>query len=110
MSDFKFVKFIPTPSEKYAGIITIKVFDKIILRYKLVQTKDGTSHFPSPPSFKIIENGQERFISAFGMDSSTDAEDLSIWIKEIAKKCLSGISINETRQQHLHHQEEEIPF
>lgn len=106
--DFKFIKYEPTPNEKHLGIATVKAYDKIILRYKIVQTKDGTGIFPAPASYKMSLNGEDRYISAFTVDSVSDNDDLSAMIKREASKAISGNSVF-TKTQSIE-EIEEVPF
>jgi hypothetical protein len=110
MNEFRFIKYEATPGEKHLGIATVKVYDKVILRYKIVPTKEGSSYFAAPPSYKITENGQERFISGFTVDSVSDNEDLSTFIKQNVFKLISkheGVNIIAVP---FKNEEEEIPF
>lgn len=76
--DFKFEKFEATPGEKFLGIATVKLYGKIVLRYKIVQTKDGSSYFPAPATYKMPTppGAKDRYISAFILDSNSENEEL----------------------------------
>ncbi len=86
MSEFKFIKYEATPTEKHLGIMTVSVIEgnfKIILRYKIVKTKDGNAIFPSAPSYKMSGEGEDaRYITAFCLDSHADQELLLDFVKE----------------------------
>ena len=81
MNDLRFIKYQETPNEKYVGIMTIMV-KGIILRYKIVKTKDGNSLFPAAASYKINEGDEDKYINAFCMDSQSEQELLMDFLKE----------------------------
>jgi hypothetical protein len=82
MSDFRFLKYEPTPSEKHMGIATVMAYGKIILRYKIVQNKDGTGFFPASASYKMSDpSGADFYVSAFVVDSNGEKEELENMIK-----------------------------
>lgn len=89
MNKFQFIKFEKTPNEKHLGIATIKMYDKIIARYKIVPTKDGSSFFPAPASLKI----DDKYFPAFSIDSSTEKDELDDMIKCNVKAIMNGVSI-----------------
>jgi hypothetical protein len=55
MAKYQFVDFVPTPTEKHVGIISVRIHgDPIsLVRYKIVARKDGTGHFPNIASYKM---------------------------------------------------------
>ncbi len=67
--------------EKYFGIATVKLYGKIISRFKMVKTKDG-GYFPASPSYKIREFDGERFIPSFFVDSHSENEVLMNFIRK----------------------------
>ncbi len=89
MNKFEFIKYEPTPQEKHLGIATVKIFGKIIAKFKIVPTKDGSSFFPASPSLKIGEG----YVSAFTMDSVSEKEELDSLIKLNVRRCMSGETI-----------------
>lgn len=91
MQQFEFLSYIPTPTEKYAGVVTIRILGKscqnpncqnhnnnmnIIQRFKWQERKDGKGFFSCSPSLKITEDGQESYEPSFYMDSRTEQEAL----------------------------------
>ena len=77
MNKFEFISYTPTPTEKQLGIATVKIYGRIIARFKIVQTKDGLNSFPAAPSIKI----GEQYFPAFMLDSSSEKEELDHFIK-----------------------------
>ncbi len=84
MSNLEFLSYIPTPGEKYIGIATVKLYGKIILRYKIVATKEGNSYFPAPASYKA---GDE-YVHAFMLDSMSENDELKKLIMHNVKLAL----------------------
>lgn len=86
MSQFEFIKYEATPSEKHMGIATVKAFGKIVLRYKIVPNKDGSGFFPASASYKMPSNGgEDAYISSFLLDSRSDEEEMNALIRANVK-------------------------
>ena len=79
MSNFEFVNIELTPEEKHVGIISVTATVKTLYRYKIVPTKDGTSKFPAPASYKVSE---DRYIPAFQIDSASEHEKMVAFLKQ----------------------------
>ena len=86
MSNLEFLSFISTPGEKYIGIATVKLYGKIILRYKIVPTKEGSTYFPAPASYKA----GEEYVHAFMLDSHSENEELKKLIMHNVKLALQA--------------------
>lgn len=87
MNKFEFLSYIPTPGEKHLGIATVRIYGKIICRYKIVPTKDGSSYFPAAPSVKIGD-GEQPYKSAFELDSRSEHEELTDIVKKGVKQAM----------------------
>lgn len=83
---FEFIKYEPTPQEKHLGIATVKLYGKLIARYKIIPTKDGASFFPASGSLKI----GERYESCLTLDSNSDKEELDSLIKTYVRSIQGG--------------------
>jgi hypothetical protein len=83
---FEFIKYEPTPSEKHLGIATIKLYGKLLARFKIVPTKDGSSFFPAAASYKV----GDRYESSLILDSNSEKEELDALIKYQVKLILDG--------------------
>ncbi len=84
MNNFEFISYQETPNDKYGmlAIITIRVYGKVILRYKKVTSKNGGEFFASP-SF-TVENGQEKkYINTHMLDSRAEDELLLEFIRDV---------------------------
>ncbi len=93
MSDYEFIKFIPTPTETYMGIAEIFICGKFTVLFKIVQRKDGTSIFPASASFRVKdEHGQDEYLHAFSIDSTKQKEFLNSFIIANVKKSLDNSS------------------
>jgi len=80
--DIKFLKYELTPECKHIGIAHVLLFNKIVLRYKIVPTKDGLGTFVAMPSYKREQNGEERWHHWFLLDSQSFAEEVTDVIKD----------------------------
>jgi hypothetical protein len=77
MDQFEFIKYEPTPGEKQEGIAFIKAYNRIMLRFKIVKTKDGKAFFPACSSYKMgTQNGEDIYLAAFIIDSKSEDEEL----------------------------------
>jgi len=74
---FEFLKYELTPNEKHLGIATVKLYGKMIAKYKIVPTKDGSAFFPAAPSIKI----GDKYESCIMLDSNSDKQELDVLIK-----------------------------
>jgi hypothetical protein len=86
MNNIEFLSYIPTPLEKYLGIATVKLYGKVILRYKIVPIKDGSGHFPAPASYKAGDD----YVHAFMLDSISETEELKKIIMHNVKLALQA--------------------
>lgn len=92
---FKFMKFEATPGEKHLGICTIKAYDKIILRYKIVPNKEGGGWFPCEASYKMPSvAGQDVYAKAFMLDSNCEHEELMNLIRAHVKSYLNAPQVD----------------
>jgi len=81
MNDFRYIKYEATPKEKHVGIMTVEIRG-VLLRYKIIKTKDGNSLFPAAASYKMSgEDEDARYLSAFALDSNSEQEMLFDFIK-----------------------------
>ena len=83
MDDFQveFMNFDETPEEKYLGVASLKIFDKIILRFKVQKTKDGNGMFVAIPSYRKTDHMGEQWCQWFMLDSSSQKEVVENLIK-----------------------------
>ena len=73
----QFLEYIETPGEKYPGIAKVLMYNKVVVLFKWMPTKDGTNHFVSPPSFKI----GEKYENAIYIDSRSENEAIERYIR-----------------------------
>jgi hypothetical protein len=95
--DFEFCGFLPTPGEKHIGIVKIKAFNKIVLRYKIIAKKDGNGYFPTAASYKVAMDGQDTYVPAFILDSNSDKDDLENLIRTNLRKFLADSATSTTQ-------------
>jgi hypothetical protein len=107
---FEFLKYEPTPQEKHLGIATVKLYGKLIARYKIIPTKDGTSFFPASGSLKI----GEKYESCLTLDSNSEKEELDSLIKAHVRSIQGGGQIVQPPPQQPQYQQmsftSECPF
>ena len=89
---FEFIKYEATPSERHLGIATIKLYGRLLARFKIVKTKDGSTFFPAAASHKV----GDRYESALVIDSNSEKEELDTMIKYNVKLILDGGKIAKT--------------
>jgi hypothetical protein len=78
MNNFEFLEYQPVSGEKFLGVCALRAWGKIILRYKIIPTKDGSSFFAAPSSVKI----GEKYESSFMLDSNFENKALQDMIRE----------------------------
>ena len=113
MSNYEFMNFTKTPTEKHLGIATVRIDKKYIVRFKIVPNKDGNGFFPASASFKIIEDSADKYVPAFMMDSNYEKEELESFIKANVKASLqsSQAVVAQPDQVQMKYQDEEkFPF
>lgn len=93
MTNFEFLSYDAVVGEKFLGIATVRAWGKIILRYKIIPNKDGSSFFASPSS---IKNG-DRFEPAFMLDSNYENQGLQAMIRDKVSNYLLGNPIEPPR-------------
>lgn len=91
MNKFEFISYTPTPGEKHLGIAAVTYHAKLILRYKIVPTKDGNSFFPVPAAYKI----GDVYAPSFILDSNIEKDEVENLIKAGVKKMIA----NQTQTQ-----------
>lgn len=78
MNNFEFLSYEPVTGERFLGIATVRAWGKIILRYKIVPTKDGKNFFPAASAIKSAD----RYEPCFVLDSAHESKQLTDMIKE----------------------------
>ena len=86
----EFLGFEHTPADKMMGIATVKLYGKIVVKYKIVSKKDGTGVFPSIFSQKVTLDGEESYLEAFIIDSRSENDDVLKLVMTNVKRALSG--------------------
>ena len=77
MSQFQFMSYKSTPADQYMlGVASVRLYGKLILRFKHVKTKDGKGDFFTSPSYGVDEDGQKKYLQAFILDSRAEDEEL----------------------------------
>lgn len=95
----KFLKYEKANADdKYLGIATISLYDKIVLKYKIVMKKDGTAFFPAAPSLKQPGTTDE-YVSAFIIDSNSEKEEIEGFIRHHVKIAMQQEQAQQPQQQ-----------
>ncbi|HUU86569.1 MAG TPA: hypothetical protein VMX17_02300 [Candidatus Glassbacteria bacterium] len=78
MNEHEFLNYLETPTERYfKGIATVRLYGRIILKYKIVEKKDGTGFFVAPPNYRIpTGDGSHKYMDAFMIDSRSEHDEL----------------------------------
>jgi len=100
MTQIEFISYIPTPQEKHIGIATVKLYGKIILRYKIVKNRDNTTFFPGAPSCKVVQAGEDRYLPAHQIDSRSENDDVEAFIRLSVRKAMQALGQEIPEQQH----------
>lgn len=113
---FEFMDYVATPAEKHHGIVRIKAFGKIVLRYKIMPKKDGSGWFPICASYKIPGPEGDSYVSAFVLDSNSDKEDVEALIRANVKRHIVSVHAPlpelaaQSKVTDLENMVEELPF
>jgi hypothetical protein len=81
---FKFLRYEATPGQKgYYGVATVLGWDKIILRFKMCERKDGKGTFPACAGSANVpdENGLDKFVSAFEFERNSEKDECESLIR-----------------------------
>jgi len=98
---FNIIDFLPTPGEKYLGVVRFKSGDgKMTFRYKIQMKKDGSGYFPCAASIKgpSIE-GRDNYLNSFEFDSAQDREDLEHAIRQAVKRFVDPASVHNAKTE-----------
>ncbi|MEK6882481.1 MAG: hypothetical protein AABY22_22865 [Nanoarchaeota archaeon] len=108
MNPFEFIKFEKTPGEKYQGIAYVKAWGKIILRYKIIPTKDGVGYFVGIDCHK--KPGVEgKYEDAFMLDSNGDKELIEDMIRKVVNQAMANPNAHHMPNAQLPHNPQWTP-
>lgn len=81
--NFEFVCFELSPLEKHVGIVSVKAYGKILLKYKVIKNQeDSNSYYLARPKIRNKQEKGEIYIPAFVIDSQIDNEELFALVRE----------------------------
>lgn len=84
------LKFEPTPEAKHIGIAHIRLFRQVVLRYKVIENKDGSGYFVASPSYKReFPDGTDKWNPWFMLDSQVFSEEVQEMIRAYVNKVFS---------------------
>ncbi len=80
--DKQFLKYVPVQGEKHLGIAIVRWLGKIILRYKVMASQDGSGYWVAAGSAKIgvKRDGKDNYEEWFQLDSSYDRDEMKEFI------------------------------
>lgn len=80
--DKQFLKYVPVQGEKHLGIAIVRWLGKIILRYKVLQSQDGSGLWIAAGSAKIgvRRDGKDNYEEWFQLDSTYDRDEMKDFI------------------------------
>jgi len=108
MENFKFVSYIPTPTDLYMlGVAKVKValmnpgtkqpLGELELRYKHVKTKDGTGSFFTPANYSTTDSmGEKKYIPCFLFDSRSLDEEMQDFLRDKVGQAMAQRSVHQT--------------
>lgn len=115
--DVEILKFELTEDLKFFGIATVRLYRSVVLRYKVVENKDGSGFFVVPPSYKReFNDGTDKWTHWFMLDSMVFNEEVQEMVRAYVNKWISANSGQKVQQsyqpqaQPAMQQEEQLPF
>lgn len=84
----QFLEYIETPGEKFPGVAKVLMYNKLMVLYKWMPTKDGLNYFVSAPSIKI----GEKFEHAISVDSRSESTAIENYIRYCILDAINGKS------------------
>lgn len=102
MSDFEFLHYLPTPQEQYfRGVATIRAYGKVIIKYKVINRKDGNGFFIAAPNYKLPvgENGAPKYVDAIMFDSKLENDELQELLRNEVSKAINAQGQRQQQQQ-----------
>lgn len=95
----EFLRYDPTPDEQYfSGIVTIRLYGRLIVRYKVVDKKDGSGYFIAPPNYRVTDplSGDAKYLDAIMIDSKMENDDL----QSMMRQCINKARNQNAQQQY----------
>lgn len=86
--NIEFLQFDETPAEKHKGVISIRFEKRFIFRYKIVPKPEG-GYYIQCASCKISRHGEDKYLPAFQLDSSYEAEEVRDFILAKLKEIMA---------------------
>jgi hypothetical protein len=92
MNDWEFLDYEAMPEEQYlSGIATVRFMRRLIIKYKIVNKKDGSGFFISPFNTRVGSTADDyRYIDSVIIDSRSENDDVLQMIRKNVNMCLHG--------------------
>lgn len=120
MQHFEFINFKAYPNDQYLqGIATIRFMKALVLKLKLVKTKDGNGSFFCFQNYTVTENGEKKYIPCCMFDSRAEEELMQDWLRGEVHKAqrATAVHVQQAPQEMSYSQaksgvaaDEQLPF
>lgn len=101
---FKFVDYIPTPSEKHLGLATILAYEKMMLRFKVIPNKEGNNFFFGEASYRLQTPNGDSYLPSFMVDSRSEQAELERIMREGVNRSINRTSASASQNSPSHNQ------
>lgn len=108
MNNHEFISYVATPNEQYfSGIATVKLYGRLIAKYKVVDKKDGSGYFIAPPNYRVTDplSGDAKYIDAIMIDSKMENDDLQAMMRQCINKARNQNAQRQNPQQQQQYQQ-----
>ena len=101
MDKLQFIKWEETPELNFLGVAHVLYDNCFVLKFKIVENKDGTGFFVASPSFKREINGEDKWEQWFFMDSRSKGDAILDFIRNNVQNEMkrTNMNNNQTVQQ-----------
>jgi hypothetical protein len=89
--EIQFIDYVEVKNEKYLGIATI-MYNNMLLRYKIQPKKETKGFYAKPAVHKITENGVDRYVDSFVIDSRIENDKIIKLIQEEVTRRMLPVS------------------
>ena len=114
MNNIEFISYKQTPDDIYMLCIAkVRLYGKLVVRYKLVQSKDGKGNFFCVANYTLQEHGEKKYLPCFIMDSNAEKELLEDFIRDNVNAVINaGGRVNPKASPSTHEvaNEQPLPF
>ena len=95
IEQIEILKYEETPECKHMGVVHVRLFKQVVLRFKIVPKKDGSGFFVTGPAYKRETEAGEKWLQWFVIDSQVFAEEINNEIELFVVKFLASQNTNQ---------------